>query len=155
MASRSRTIAKSIPAWEDYLAWATAKTDGSWLFRGHGQKRWLLTPKIGRPDIAGPKGWNEPDEKALIDDFWRLARRYIDPLVEPLEVLALGQHYGLPTRLLDWTTDPLVAAWFALRDQKKKVAAVHAIRVPLSKRLKRDDFSLNRLGIERSRWRGS
>ncbi len=99
MASRSRTIAKSIPAWEDYLAWATAKTDGSWLFRGHGQKRWLLTPKIGRPDIAGPKGWNEPDEKALIDDFWRLARRYIDPLVEPLEVLALGQHYGLPPSL--------------------------------------------------------
>ena len=87
--------------------------DADFLFRG--QRRDLpLLPKLARLDLRG-KILNI--EKLIIDEFRRTSR----PLSEfrpgdDWDLLALAQHHGLPTRLLDWTDSALAALWFTVKD---------------------------------------
>lgn len=89
------------------------------LFRGQEVDESLL-PRIGRPgyfsdDIA-------KREKSLMSEFERLAYPHLERslLRNKWDTLALAQHHTLPTRLLDWTENPLTALWFAFIAEKKK-----------------------------------
>ena len=82
------------------------------IFRGH-RRDWPLLPKVARGILMG--GTEEEVEELILDAFRREAVPHLAaPPEDVWEWLAIGQHHGLPTRLLDWTKNPLVALWFAV-----------------------------------------
>ena len=108
-----------IGEWQEFIE-AIEPLDDQWLFRGQRSQRWQppLATTLGR----GLGAWDIPldqgpgVEKHLIREF---RRHYVGPdrqLVtkDTLYCLALMQHHGAPTRLLDWTYSPFVAAHFAI-----------------------------------------
>jgi hypothetical protein len=122
--------------WLDFLDFASSRADGTWLFRGHGDMAWELVPAIGRqPSVSA---YRLADEKILCEEFALQSQRYLDAEgFTDLEWLAIAHHYGLPTRLLSWAANPLLAAWFATGEENTTCEGkVLALRVPSVRRLK-------------------
>ncbi|MBL9160623.1 MAG: FRG domain-containing protein [Verrucomicrobiales bacterium] len=99
-------------------------SDLLWVFRGHANCDWDLLPSAGRkphfvssspPDPSQPSSRKNPPPDLGRFNHWRdLASAYRQVLPQnDFECLALAQHYGLPTRLLDFSSNILVALYFA------------------------------------------
>jgi hypothetical protein len=85
-----------------------------WAFRGQADADWGLTPAIERL-APEPVFWNNAETR-ILRDFKERAHLYLRASPAPddeLSWLALMRHHGAPTRLLDWTKSPYVAAFFA------------------------------------------
>lgn len=86
--------------------------DMSLFYRGHADKDWKLVPIIGRETYCGCS------EKSIIDSAIKQKRWQLNRSL--FENIAYLQHYGMPTRFLDYSTDIDIALYFACCGHKDK-----------------------------------
>lgn len=116
MNRQTKVTQKEVGSLPEYLQYIEEQCTGARnvLFRGHTNAEWKLEPKIARLSLRA--NFTLPTAEAeMLRDFKRQALPYIArEFRSNWDWLALAQHHGLPTRLLDWTTNALVALWFAV-----------------------------------------
>jgi hypothetical protein len=119
----------TIHSWSDFETAVSGLRNREWLFRGQASSDWGLSTSLNRlfqalqPIIKGAKGHprqfaQAEHERLLVRTFQKNANLYLDffpEKPETLEWLAIMQHYGTPTRLLDVTHSPYLALHFALQ----------------------------------------
>lgn len=91
------------------------------VYRGQAREEWELSPSIARIqleklDSKYQTGWRGIEDD-LLTRFQKHAVRFLEK--EPkskIEWMMHAQHHGVPTRLLDWSTNPLKALYFAVEN---------------------------------------
>ena len=116
----------------------------SFLVRGHGTKVNQIKPSIGRK-YKGPWSSVLAKERESLDRFKKWSLPYLSSIPEePLDWLCLMQHYRCPTRLLDFTTNPLVGLFFASdpsQDEDGEVIIVNPPAVKAASEVNGDVFA--------------
>lgn len=118
-----------VRTWEDALH--LFRTIPDFLYRGQADSRWPLESGLHRALARWNAGLSEAQrtEALILREFKRRAHHHVampPALHDDTEWLALIQHHGGPTRMLDFTHSPYIAAFFAL-DSAEAEAAVWAV----------------------------
>ena len=92
---------------------ATGRWRDSGVYRGDSDASWPLLTSLDRLGGTQPPHTKRELESHVLRNFIRYSRPHFDDPRGAWELLVAAQHHGVPTRLLDWTYSPLVAAHFA------------------------------------------
>lgn len=116
---------KDVPDFIDRVSFSDL-VSGSTIFRGQSRKGKLL-PGIARDD---PKVNTTELEKEMLSELRKLGLTMVPEFVDfhnDWDMLVLAQHYGMKTRLLDWTYNALAALWFACSSRGDGDVYVYAL----------------------------
>jgi hypothetical protein len=129
-----------------------------WWFRGQRNIE-ALNPSVFRDDFEVPKEPNDEDlekcrlraERHLFREFNDYASSLVDPKVSEHEMYFIQRHYGMPSRLLDWSLDPLIGLYFATEKKDEKsttngcVFLVDAYQIVYSQEPRTKDWGIGTL----------
>lgn len=120
-----------IKSFVDYISCLEQSYNRNYIFRGIHNLKHRLIPKIGRtPYMQQCKG----DDSFLLDNLQDIESKAVYEFVKKAiphvnlreasswDQWTIAQHHGLPTRFLDWTENPMIAAYFATENATGDVA---------------------------------
>lgn len=129
---------------------AASRLDADVYWRGQTNHSWGVTSSLSRlsdtPTVLTDRDLREA-ESSLIEEAARWVTSLATSPANELEWLALLQHMGVPTRLIDFTPDPLIATFFASEAHDDVEGRLFAILVPKANAPLEDasDFRVNDL----------
>lgn len=132
----------TIDSWEEFQKLVNGPECRRWAFRGQEKSEWSLNSTLSRYLIdfkVHQDGWAHQEDR-IIRIFRRKAELFLQHVPKENDIfqwLALMQHHGAPTRLVDFTWSPFVAAFFAL-EKAKTDCAVWAVNFSILKDRKYD-----------------
>ncbi|MBD0331606.1 MAG: FRG domain-containing protein [Chitinophagaceae bacterium] len=130
--------------WNEYRKFIDELSE-NWAFRGQADATWVLQNAIERTDFIKLYKGIEVD---FLAEFQRGARNYLNKDETPehlIEWLALMQHHGAPTRLLDFSKSPFIGAYFAFEEsvvQQSNYVSVWAINIDFLKNRSLEELSV-------------
>ena len=120
---------KNVKSWRELRDFVGDLRDSNdeFLWRGQRDATWKLSSTIYRffESQFIPQNDRMDYENRAVEFFQRRVKSARDlevKISEKSEILALMQHYGCPTRMLDWSKSPFVALYFAIEEQSAKAA---------------------------------
>lgn len=96
-----------------------ASPERSFIFRGQANGDWPLTSSFHRYCARKGVAFSSGTFLGLLDPFIERASDFLSQDLRSLDLwekMALAQHHGIPTPLIDWSGSPYIAAFFALAD---------------------------------------